>query len=219
MHYAKRLYVWFLPSLLSAFCLLALAAAPVQAEGNWFVQGKPLEGLAPAITWKGDSEVYGFLVPALNFELLFSKFTFTSGLLDNNGEGKVEFTFSGGKVNSISPKLEALSCSVGDLKFSGPTNLFLHEGKTYNALSVKTITTYSGEGCVLTGTNNVTGWVVLEDKANFSEEAAEHLIKVVPNGLFPTLTLKLGSQQVLVDGSWVMSLTGVHEGLKWSGIG
>jgi hypothetical protein len=218
MKNARRLLAMLSSCLLVAACTVAFTAAAAQAEGNWFVKGKALEGLVPSVNWEADGGSYAFLLPALNLELVFKKFTLNSATLTPEGKGTVEFTLSEGKVNSISP-LEEVPCTVGNLTFSGTTNLFLHNGKTYNALPVNTITTY-GKGCILAEKNTVKGTVVLEDpEGNFEGETVNHLIRVAPAALFPTLKLLFGAQNVVMDGSWIMSLTGIHKGMSWSGIG
>lgn len=218
MNHAKRLLAVFSSCLLASACAVAFAAAPAQAEGKWLIKGSTLEA---SVNWAGDSSFYAFLVSDLNFELIFEEFKFNSATLTAGGKGTADFEFKKGKVNTISPTLEPLPCKVGDLTFKATTNLFLHNGKTYNALSVNTITTYgTGEGCPLAPKNTVSGTVVLEDpEGNFEKEAVKHLIRVLPNGLFPELKLLFGTHLLTVDGSWVLSLTGTHEGLTWSGIG
>lgn len=220
MIYAKHWLAVLSSCLLAALCLTALTAASAQAEGNWLVEGKKLEGLVPSVNWKADSGFYAFLLPNLNLELVFEEFKFNGGTLTAGGKGTAEFVFAKGKVNTISPLEEITSCTVGDLTFKATTNLFLHNGKTYNALTVNTITTYGGEGCPLAKKNTVSGTVVLEDpEGNFEKEAVQHLIRILPNGLFPELKMFFGANLLTVDGSWVLSLTGAHEGLAWSGIG
>jgi hypothetical protein len=218
MNHAKRLLAAFSSCLIVTSCAVAFAAAPAQAEGKWLINGSTLEA---SVNWEGDSSFYAFLLPNLNLELVFEKFEFKSGTLTAEGKGTAEFIFANGKVNTISPLEEVSSCIPGNLTFNSTTNLFLHNGKTYNALSVNTITTYkTGLGCPLAAKNVVSGTVVLEDpEGNFEKEATKHLIQVLPNGLFPELKMFFGANPLTLDGSWVLSLTGSHAGKTWSGIG
>lgn len=218
MNHAKRLPALFLPCLLSSLCLLMLSAAAAQASGSWRIQGSEALATEKSVTWKQDGESYAFLLPTLNLQLVFKKLVFNGGKLQSEGKGIAEFKFTEGKVYTLKGELEELPCIVGDLTFSAPTNLFLHNGKTYNSLKVETITTYSsGTGCPLAPKNTVVGTIVLE--GNFEEEAVEHLFKVAPTALFPELTIKFGTNPLEVDGSWIGLLSGSHTGLKWSGIG
>ena len=221
MSYAKRLSARFLPCVLSASLLLAAAAAPVQAEGNWMMNGS--KGLVSTVNWIQKEGSFFFLVPALNVKLVFSKFVLKSGLLTGEGQGTAEFWFTEGKVYSIST-LEELPCTVGDLLFKVKSNLFLHEGETYNVLTpasggALTITTYYGDECILSEENAVTGAMVLEDPNGLENEIVEHLVKQVAAGLFPTLEMRFGPQKMSLDGSLWLNLSGAHSGMKWSGVG
>ncbi len=223
MNQAKRLLAEFSSCLLVAACAVAFAAAPAQAEGNWLVNGKSFVSLNPSLSWLPDQGLYTFLVPNLNLELVFHGFIVYESTLTSEGHGTAKFEFTEGEVNTISP-LKPIACEVGNLLFKVKSNLFLHEGKTYNVLTpaegkTLTVTKYGGKSCVLTEKNNVTGAMVLEDPEGLEKEAIKHLVRQAPAGLFPELEMLFGASKMSLDANWWQQLAGAHEGLKWSGVG
>jgi hypothetical protein len=218
MNHTKRLLAVLSSYLLAALCLTALAAATAQASGSWRIQGSEALAKEESVTWGQDGGSYAFLLPTLNLQLVFKKLVSIGGKLQSEGKGIAEFKFTEGKVYTIKGELEELPCIVGDLTFKAPTNLFLHNGKTYSTLQVETITTYAkGTGCPLAHENKVVGTIALE--GNFEEESVEHLFKVAPTALFPEFKMSFGTNPLEVDGSWITSLSGAHKGQKWNGIG
>jgi hypothetical protein len=224
MTYAKRLLSAFSLCLLSAVALMAFTAAPALAEGNWRVAGTPI---SETVQMEGeiDSETLGFLVPSLNFQLVFNKITYDTGSLLTGGESSVVFLLTEGAAYTMSPKKELPNCKPGDLTFKLKGSLFLHNGKTYEYLvpaekgAPLTVTTYS-EGCSVGEEVEVRGSIVLESVGgSFEEEAVKHLVRQAPSELFPGKTPTFGVQPMSLSGSWWTMLKGKWGGLKWSGLG
>jgi hypothetical protein len=218
MTYASRLAAVLSSCLLAACCLAAVGPASAHAEATWLIKGsKVASGLNPSLNWKPDVSTFAFLLPTLGFELVFKKFELLGASLSTEGKATAKFKLSEGEVNTISP-LKPVPCKVGDLVFETSSKLFLHGGKTYIALTMETLTTYSGPECPLGKENLVKGTVALE-APELEKEATEHLVTVAPAALFPELKLSFGASSMVFDGGWVLSLAGAHSGLAWSGVG
>ena len=221
MRIARRLNA-LLAGLLACICFAAVAAAPAQAEGNWLIEGKTAS--SADLTGKQDSELYAFLIPSLNFQLVFKKFTFESGELLSSGESLMKFSFEEGLVYTITNK-KLVPCEVGNLKFFVRGSLFLHEGETYELLkpaegSVLTLTTYGGESCPLGSENPVVGTPVFEEPGGaLDKEGLSHLLLPASVSLFKGAAMTFGGHPMTLDGSFSLSLTGKEAGRKWSGVG
>jgi|SRR6478672_11859056 len=208
-------------------CLLAVAVAAsigataALAEGNWFIEKTALSE-SVEIEAENDSEVLAFLVPSLNLQLVFKKITYDKVSLLKGGETSEVFLFTEGDVYTISPKVLQKQCKPGDLTFDAKGKIFLHGGKTYERLEALsgqplTVTTYP-ETCTLTESNPVTGTLVLEDAVSgFGTEAVSHLVRQASAALFPG-QMKFGSNEMNLDGSWILKLKGKESGKKWSGV-
>lgn len=221
MNIARRLSA-ISACLLACISFAAAAATPAQAEGTWLIEGEKV--FSADLEGKQDSELYAFLLPTLNFQLVFEEFTFEEGELLENGEMLMKFSFKKGQVYNISPK-SLLPCKVGNLIFYVRGSLFLHEGETYLSLkpasgSMLTLTTYSGEECPLGKTNPVTGTPVMEEPGGgLDKEALSHLLLPASVKLFKGAAMTFGTHPMTLDGSFTLSLTGSDSGRKWSGIG
>lgn len=208
--------------LLVCLCCVAVMAAPAQAEGKWLIEGK--EASSATLLGEQDSELYAFLLPTLNLQLVFKKFTFESGELLAKGEALMKFSFKEGLVYTIKTKT-LVPCEVGDLFFYVRGSLFLHEGETYELLkpaegNVLTLTTYGGEECPLTAENPVMGTPVFEEpKGALDQEALSHLLLPASVELFKGSGMTFGGRPMTLDGSFTLSLGGKEAKKKWSGIG
>ncbi len=221
MNRAKRLLA-ISTCLLAAVCIAGFSATSALAEGNWFVEGKAISE-SVEIEAEGDGGEFAFLVPGLNFQLVFKTITYDKGTLLKGGESSDVILFTNGITYTISPKKELPTCKPGDLIFEVKGSLFLHGGKTYERLvpakegGPLTITTYS-EGCAITEENKVTGNLVLEDSSgSLGKEAISHLVRQAPAALFPE-QMKFGTNAMNLDGSWVLKLKGKEGGKPWSGV-
>lgn len=221
MNRAKRPLA-ILACLLVAACVAGLSAASAFAEGNWLIEGKAISETAEV---EGGAETeLAFLVPGLNFQLVFKKIVYDKGTLLKGGESSDVILFTEGTTYTMSPKKEEIpSCTPGNLVFEVKGSLFLHNGKTYERLVAAkegaplTITTYS-KGCPITEENVVTGKLILEDvTGSLGAEATTHLVLQAPSALFPE-QMKFGTNAMNLDGSWVLKLKGKEAGKKWSGV-
>jgi hypothetical protein len=222
MNRAKKRSLAVTACLLVATCIAGLSATNAFAEGNWLVEGKE-PPTTIEVEASNDSEVFAFLVPKLNFQLVFNKITYDKGALLKGGESSETILFTEGTAYLISPKTLLKNCTPGDLKFELKGSLFLHGGKTYERLVAAkegdplTVTTY-GEECALGATNDVTGTLLWEDPSGgFGTEATSHLIRQASAELFPTLQMKFGVNAMNLDGSALLKLKGKEAGKKWSG--
>jgi hypothetical protein len=224
MNLANRVLGTLSSCLVMALCL-ALCAASAQAEGNYFVEGKKVTEKVGIEGVKEEKVAYGFLLPKLNFELVFDTFTTDNGSISTEGKGNIDLLLTKGKVWLMKP-LQLTACVPGNLTFKLKSTLFLHEGTTYMLLepaegTTMTITTYDEE-CALGEENPVTGSIVVEDASkSFGTEKIEHLVLQAPAGLFPEHQLLFGGAKdtLSMDGSWTLKLNGKEGGKKWSAVG
>lgn len=201
--------------------MLMLAADTAQAEGSWRAEGQNI-GLA-TLAGEQDSELYAFLAPGRNIELVFKKFSMDEGKLLPNGESYKVLLFSEGELFTMFPLEPVQSCGVGNLTFKVKSKLVLHGGQTYELVQPfegtnLTVTTYTGEECFLPKTVPVTGSLILEDPKGYSEEAVTHLVQQASGALFGH-GMFFGGFKMSLDGSMSIALSGEHEGLAWSGLG
>lgn len=220
MNRAKRLLA-ISACLMAAACVAGFGAANALAEGNWLIEGKAISE-AVEVEAENDGEEFGFLVPSLNFSLVFKKITYKKVSLLKGGETSEVFTFTEGSAYTMSPKKLLKNCTPGDLTFDAKGTLFLHNGKTYERFEnlpgqALTLTTYS-ELCPVPEEVEVTGSIVLEDATgSFSGEAVTHLVRPAPEALLPS-KLKFGENPMSFDGQWIIKLKGKEAGKKWSGV-
>jgi hypothetical protein len=204
--------------LLAAMCAMGLSAT--SAFADWLIEGKTI---SETVEVEGEAETeLAFLVPSLNFQLVFKTITYDKGALLKGGETSDVILFTKGTTYTMTPKTELPKCLPGDLKFEVKGSLLLHNGKVYERLvpakegAPLTTTTYA-EGCAITEKNTVTGNLVLEDAAgSFGTEAVTHLVRQASAALFPE-QMKFGTNAMNLDGSWVLKLKGKEAGKKWSG--
>jgi hypothetical protein len=217
---AKRLLAIPL-CLLAALAVGGFGATSAFAEGNWLIEGTPISESVP-FEGENDGTEFAFLLPGLNFQLVFKKITYDEASLLKGGESSEVFLFTEGAVYTISPKVLQKNCTPGDLTFDVKGKLFLHNNKTYERLEALpgkplTITTYPPT-CILGEENQVTGTLVLEDSTgSFSSLATSHLVRQAPAALFPN-QMKFGENNMNLDGSWTLKLKGKEGGKAWSGV-
>jgi hypothetical protein len=218
MNRAKRLLA--VPAcLLAVACVAGLSASPALAD--WQIEGKAISE-SVEVEAENDGEEFGFLVPKLNFQLVFKKITYDKVSLNKGGTTSEVFLFTEGTAYTISPKTLWKACEPGDLTFVAKGSLFLHNGKTYERFEnltgqPLTVTTYSEE-CPIGEKIIVVGSVVLESVgSSFETEAVSHLVRQAPESLFPG-KLNFGASPMNFIGSWIVKLKGKEAGKKWSGV-
>lgn len=218
MNRAKRL-------LATTACLLATASVAgfgaTSAFANWQIEGVTISE-SVEVEAESDGEEFGFLIPALNIQLVFKKLTYDKvSLVKSSATTSELFLLTEGSVYRISPKELIKNCTPGGLTFDTKGNLFLHNGKTYKRIEglsgqPMTLTTYS-PFCPLPEEVEVVGSIVLEDASgSFSNEAVSHLVRQAPESLFPG-QLFFGENKMSFDGRWIEKLKGKEAGKKWSG--
>lgn len=220
MRHTKRALRTIAMCLVAALSFLAFATA-AEAESNWRIEGKNLTKTTE-LGLEKDVGPYSFLVPSLNFALVFENVTIDKGSLFTAGTSSGTLLFTEGKLYTIKPFEWDKACTVGNLEFKFKGHLFLHEGKTYTQIEPQegttfTVTTYGGAECPLPKEVTVSGSMVLED-SKFETEAVQHLIQQGSSALFPSQQMLFGTHPMNLDGSMWLTLLGASKGLKWSGL-
>jgi hypothetical protein len=220
--------------------LVVLGTSGVQAEkgANWKVKGENVTaGLLPEVLLKEVvmkdmtllTKVLGFKV-----ELLCQKAQFIGAKLETEGKvsagNKTKFEECLMKLNgTVSAACEP---HTGKEKGAFVSNalkglLVLHElvDGTKDTLilfepveGTAFVTIELGEECAIGGTCTVFGKSTVKDAKNeFGVEAVEHMVEQGPLSVL-WVNSNTAEHAATIDGSATLALTGVHKGLKWSGV-
>lgn len=208
--------------------LMAFVASAAQAEAgaNWKVNGVNVTTLAPGLKAAVESETASLLTTILKIptKVLCKTLTITNtlGASGSVNEGDVTFascaTYLNGSATASAPCLPK-TAGVNDIiksnKGKGLLILVGGVGETEIKANTEPLATIeSTEECAVGQKIKIEGKLVLKDcQGKIKEELATHLVEVDNTAS----TLKASGQAATIDGSANVTLSGVHEGLKWSG--
>jgi hypothetical protein len=192
-------------------------------KGDFRIKGANIAATTE-VAWEED-KAFTFLWPAANLEIGCGVLVGENGLLLVGGGSSATLLFKKCAAFSITPKLEELGgCTVADVVAKVKGALIAHNGRTYYLLEPEsgpafTFFNISGSKCALPEKTEVRGSIVLEDAGKGLEvEAEKHLLLQAPAALFPCYGLKIGENEVRLDGSASLALHGKNLGAPWSGL-
>jgi hypothetical protein len=197
-------------------------ASLIGPKGDFKIKGTNIASTTE-VAWEED-KAFTFLWPSLSVEIGCGVLVGDDGLLFVGGESSVTLLFKKCRAFSMVPKLEELiGCTVADIVAKVAGTLIAHGGKTYDLFEnggfAFTTFSISGKGCALLEKIEVRGALVLEDTGKGLEvEAEKHLLQQAPAALFPNYKLKVGVDELRLDGSTSLALSGKNLGMFWNGV-
>ncbi len=216
----------------AALGVMALAAS-VQAAPEFLISQKAVGTLKATFT-AGQVGRSSLLVPGLGFELNCEKFAVDEGKIESSTDAKISLLYTECTTLSTSKLSEEIKCeTVEPVKAealllpaeltSGAAALlaelikslikFTAVGKLESSCILPEDNTFSGEVCMKVDNSNTTQLTLLASQTIQGECKERPTLESLSQGAGVKDKLKYGAQEVFLDFTAKVSLSGAHEGL------